>query len=222
MPTRLYLTNTAATFTPQTDTYTYIDKVDREAVRTKGTTSFATRNVFSSAPPANSKHLAGLFRWRLGAQTITGTVASVIRMCQQYNTTGYRSYCRLSVQSSDYSVVRGVLIAGTTGEVLSANEVLRNTRVFNNLTATSVTSQDGDWLVLEVGAIADGTTPFTSFVQFEYGENAADLTFDSTGTTQGAPWLEFSQTLLAQGETIPSNTAAELLNYRRSSLKAVI
>lgn len=203
MATRLYLSSTAATFTPQLPAYSDSnDAAYREATRTKGVSAFATYQSIMSNAPVNATFLIGVFRWRLGAQTINGTVRGVARMAELYTLGTYKARCRLTVQSSDFSTVRGELVAATEGDTLSTGNVMRNTRLFNGTTVTPVTAQNGDWLVLELGAtIPEGYEASTRYVYAEAGEAGADLTFDGTSTVQGAPWVEFSQTLITMGES---------------------
>ena len=206
MATRLYLSSTSQTFSPQLQTtYTKQDNaVSRLLTRTKGTTSFEQPQTFNSGGTTNAgdDFLLGVYRWELGAQTITGTVSGVIRMREEYGSGLYSASTTLSVQSSDFATVRGVLRSQTTGD-LTGTETngLENTRIFNGESVSSVAASNGDWLVLECAMINPTGIGGTRYVQMEFGENAADLSFNDTGITQGAPWLEFSQTLLAKDES---------------------
>lgn len=79
--------------------------------------------------------------------------------------------------------------------------------------AGTYTTVQGDRLVVEIGYDdAAGTTPMA---QSKWGENATDLPENETQTTDGAGWVEFSNTIVFE-ETTKTTTADVILNSQKT------
>ncbi len=175
----------------------------------KGTTSTTT----SSAISLSGTNATILLQWvsdGIAAQTISGLTVKMQLLLKESSAAANidRVQICLRVVSNDGTTVRGTLFSRTT--YTTNNELddtgLRNRMVLDGDAVSSVTAQDGDRLVLEVGVRTLTIGSFTA--QFQYGENATDLPEDET-TTSGASWLEFSSPIVMQALTVsPGNVDA--------------
>jgi hypothetical protein len=152
----------------------------------------------------------------LAAQTITGTLKGQVRAMESATSANMRSQIVVRVVSNDGSTERGVLYPGdlhTHGANANANPTnefgtsLANRRFprsgFAN-TLTSVTTEDGDRLVIEIGFRHHLASSTATVGTFSFGDNSGtDLPENDTTTTANNPWVEFSNTIYFQGETIP-------------------
>lgn len=131
-----------------------------------------------------------------GAQSISGTVTSQIRVREFATTDNVFARMEIYVVSEDGSTVRGTLLSiadyGPNTELLDS--ALRNKTYADGDTLSAVSAQDRDRIVFAVGYTdSAGTTPEG---QGSYGDsNASDLPVDETTTTALNPWIEFSQSL---------------------------
>lgn len=100
------------------------------------------------------------------------------------------------------------------------NNVTHRNKAFadgDTVTGTYTTIQ-GDRLVVEIGHTdATGTTPEASC---KFGENATDLPENETQTTDGAGWIEFSNTITFESVTIVK-VVNETLNWQESAPRAL-
>lgn len=133
----------------------------------------------------------------LAAQEISGTVSMQL-MVREYAGTDNVDQVRLVIKvvSNDGGTVRATLYSGngsTTAEFVN-NVTHRNFTAANALALSSYTCVAGDRLAVEIGYrnSTAGTTPEASA---KWGENAAVLPVNNTQTTDGAPWIDFSNGL---------------------------
>ena len=218
MATRFYFpADTAADVSPAFDSNwtTTASAVRRKLVATKGSSPIAIGSTISFGQTE-----FGLDRMYvsdpLGAQTLLGTAfASMQLMTREFASTDNVDYVvtTIHVVSNDGSTVKHTLL-GFTGWGTFGNEFINNATCRNNSAISGAwdfgtngsagagndyTIDDGDRLVLEIGyalSTSSGTTPQAAA---KYGENATDLPVNDTQTTDGAGWLEISQTLTFSG-----------------------
>jgi microcompartment protein CcmK/EutM len=201
--------------------------VSRPANITKGTSSF----VEVTDTEASNSNLWDVCLGRfisepIAAQTITGTVRGYIRARENVAGVNARSQMVVRVVSNDGSVVRGTLYAQDNRTVNESEWVTtttvtaaRNARFPTTQAAaavpsmTSVTAQDGDRIVIEVGGRAVNTVTTNTFtLAMRFGENAADLAENETGTTEGAPWVEFDSPIQFQQALSPHSISGGLVS----------
>lgn len=133
---------------------------------------------------------------RIGATTIDGTVKCQIKSRSLAGNDNARTRLCIYVVSEDGSTVRGVLFAvatyGPATNIASAGTT--NKTYADGDTVTSVSAQNGDRIVVEVGySDASGTTPQARSL---WGSSAgADLPEDETTVTAANAWIEFSNTM---------------------------
>lgn len=185
----------------------------RQATLIKGVSALAAGSTISVAATGVSYIDRQYILGPIQAQTITGTVKGQLlarEFAASDNVT--RSNIGIRVVSSDGSTVRGTLLAigvagGTTAELSDTG--FRNRKIAIAASLSSVDALAGDYIVIELGfrSPTAGTTPEAAF---KYGENASDLPEDETQTTDGAGWLEFSQTINLSSLTVtPAFVAAK-------------
>jgi hypothetical protein len=204
MATRLYLTNSAADFTPATLRGTYNDSTLSANVFALSTTkagASTTAAVSESSTTNNYKALlhrfvsapitGGTFTAADASYTITHTQA------RQESATGMNAfvYIVVYVTQGDTDTVRGTLIAPFVGatEFATSMTAFSYSLQFDN----TVVAQAGDRIVIEIGYNATNTsaTAFTGTVRYG-GTAATDLaTSGTTGVTTNSPWIEFSTAL---------------------------
>lgn len=148
-----------------------------------------------------------------GAQTITGTVTIMTRGRELATTDNVDRRARgIRVVSGDGSTVRGTLLtqgfnASDTAELGTS---VTGYRAANATSLSSVSAQDGDRIVVELGygMSSTGTTPQFDMVVGGNGTDCANADGTSTGTV---PWVEFSQDLTFKTVTAPTSiTSADL------------
>lgn len=156
----------------------------------------------------------------LAAQTIAGTLAGAFFARENNASANMISQFTARVVAPD-GTVRGTLVPLNTTTTV-ANEWIASTTNFwntrfpsgsNGTTVTSVSAQDGDLVVVEVGwrALNTSATAFNGTIQYGGGWRDTDIPqSEATVTnTEENPWIEFSQnlTFLDTPATV-SNSAA--------------
>lgn len=131
--------------------------------------------------------------------TGASTTVKLQLMVREYNNNDNvnQILTRVKIVSQDGQTVRKLL-----ADVLlsSVTEFINNVSHRNHsLAATTITQSyttvAGDRLAIEIGysaTLGDASTPEASA---KWGENATDLPENNTQTTDGAPWIEFSNTI---------------------------
>lgn len=207
MATRFYLPSTgAAAVSPAFDLGWGLSvDADRIAmVRTKANSAFNSKAVAESSAIVTDVLMRQYVSEPVAAQTITGTLKCIARANENSSTADFRSQLLVRVVSGDGLVVRGTLIALDTGALASewnlvsfVNRKFPKAYATGGASVTSVTAQDGDRLVVEIGYRAHNTTAASRTGTLDFGDPSAtgDLVEDETGTTQLCPWVEFSQNL---------------------------
>lgn len=167
-------------------------------------TTLRARNpwLFSGAAPRDILHYQFVCPCRLKAQTISGTVKGQFR-CQEDPATA--DLCRaliIKVVNPVSLTVRGTLLSHFPGSLVSEfnagyiwEDHFQN-RYFPppGTALTDVTCQDGDIIVIEIGARS--FNPNNQSHSIQIGDaSATDLPEDETATSQFNPWIEFSANL---------------------------
>lgn len=100
------------------------------------------------------------------------------------------------------ATIRNITNAATGAEFI--NNATHRNQTFSATCNASYTTVLGDRLTVEIGFGDNaGSTPEASA---KWGENATDLPVNNTQTTDGAPWIEFSNTITFAGEVTPTTT----------------
>lgn len=144
-----------------------------------------------------------------GGQVLDGTIKGQI-MVREYNNADNvdQIIINLRICRADGSGTDSVLSLGSYGPTAEFinNNSHRNKTIADGDSLSGATTQDGDWLVLEIG-YSNSTAATTPEASARYGGTDADLPEDETQTTDGASWVEFSQDLWL--ETSPINPSGD-------------
>lgn len=209
MATRLYLPSSAAAAAPNSPAFDASWEVTASAIRrtlelTKDEITFATSAVataLNSPAGAVDVLIAQFISAPIASNvTINGTFSGQMR-AQENNATGdLRIQCVVRVLQSDYSTVRGTLIASNAGALSHEfNTSLRNISIplGGSTSVSSVAAQTGDVLVVELGYRKHESATTSRTGTFDLGavSGGTDLAVDETTTTQNVPWVEFSNTI---------------------------
>lgn len=152
-----------------------------------------------------------------GAQTITGTVKGIIKTLEggTLGTAGdARAQVVIYVVSNDGSTVRGTLLAADAGALASEFTGTITARKYPlawsgaGATLSSVAAQDGDRIVVEVGARHHNVSATASTHRHEFGSAAASALAENETDTAGdaVSWIEFSQGLAFTGQSMEITT----------------
>lgn len=169
-------------------------------------------NTISWANTAQTKALDRQFVSReLRAQTISGSVSGQL-MVREYAGTDNVSVIitKMSIVSGDGTVVRGVLLPlgsySTTAEFVN-NATHRNKTIANADSLSSVTVQNGDRIVVEIGYsnTSAGTSPQASAKWGDTG-GTSDLPTNETQTSNGCGWIEFTADILFKRPNVEYTT----------------
>ena len=122
------------------------------------------------------------------AQTISGTVKGQLRA---YDDKASLMAVGIQVVSNDGTTQRGILLAPNSyGTAFTTSA--RNTYAPSSVALTSVTAQNGDRIVVEIGI--KKTAGGTATVYHFFGDGSGtDLPENETETAAYNPWIEFSQ-----------------------------
>lgn len=195
--TRFYLPSTGTAeispaFTASWNLTTSADQIRCSTIKQATTmTSKTTANGSSIQNILNRQYVSD----PIAGQTISGTVKGQIRGNESKNS--MNGFCSIIIRvvSNDGSTDRGTPLAITTGGTeYSTSLTNRNTPVSTAL--TSVNAQNGDRIVIEIGARQTATSNNQNVTQSFGDNNATDLPEDETTTTANNPWVEFSGDLI--------------------------
>ena len=180
----------------------------RKCVKTKGASAItlgAQIGPWTAGQTAlDRQYVSG--KLQAGAVFTSGnTTVKLQVMTREYaNLDNSTSRLCIKVASEDGGTIRATLLA--LGQYGPATEYVNNATHRNKTFAdgdtvtASYTTVAGDRLVIEIGhSDAAGTTPEASC---KWGENATDLPVNETQTTDGAGWVEFSNTIDEVAPTI--------------------
>lgn len=153
----------------------------------------------------------------VGAQTISGTLKGQISMAEDSNSANLLPQMVVRVVSNDGSSVRGTLHAGDTRTAIVDELVFQTASNTKNpaagispVTLSSVAAQDGDRIVVEIGARVNNTSVTNYAVIARFGDNAgSDLTEGGVETTALNPWVEFSADINFTATPVQTLTTAQ-------------
>jgi hypothetical protein len=158
----------------------------------------------------------------IGAQTIAAQTVELQMRCAEDNASNNLFLALgLRVVSNDGATVRGTLVTvARDGLEMAVDSVLDGSTAWVNRRLTtmtsSVTAQDGDRIVIEIGAGGDPSGGSGHMHGLRIGDSAAsDLPANDTATTDDNPWLEFPNTLTFQGAGGNAARAAQQYRQRR-------
>lgn len=140
-----------------------------------------------------------------GAQTISGNVKGQIKVSESSNAQNAASEIVAYIVSNDGSTVRGVLLDFYTGILSSEFSTSVVNRKFprsaaSPVTLSSVSAQDCDRLVIEIGS-RNYSTGTGATQTYTFGDDSAsDLAENETQSTVADPWVEFSGTIAFRAE----------------------
>lgn len=127
-------------------------------------------------------------------QIISGTFSLVIRVIQSVTTCNATLAVVVKIVSNDGATSRGTLFSVFGTDTAYATGTAA-TRIVNAQTVTNQTAQDGDRIVVEVGAHVAAPSTSGNYTN-NYGTDAAtDYALTTALTTTLNPWCEFSQNL---------------------------
>lgn len=191
--TRFYLPSTGAAevtpaFSASWNLTTSADQLRCTTVKQATTmTNKVTANSSSVQNILNRQYVSD----PIAGQTISGTVNGQVRGRESNNAMNGFSSITIRVVSNDGTTVRGTPLAITTGATEYSTAVTnRNTPISSAL--TSVNAQNGDRIVIEIGARQMAASTNRNVTQSFGDDSATDLAVDETTTTADNPWVEFS------------------------------
>ena len=209
--TRFYLPSTgAAAVSPAFDAaWEETSDADRLAMVTTRISSAMTDKTVNSLLAAQDALVRQYVSAGLAAQTINADVRIYARVSEALVTVNAFSRIVLKVVSSDGSSVRGTLLAfGDYSTGAEWNTSLRNKSFADNDPPASVTTLDGDRLVLEIGF---NHAAVISSAAINFGDDSAtDLAEDETTTDANNPWLEIAQTITFSGGAVAQRPPGQL------------
>lgn len=204
MATRLYFPlTTGAPVSPAVDAaWQYISQVVRRALAfSKGTSAILAGTTIG---PWTVGQMA-LDRQYVSEPLAPGTVFAVANtvtmqlMAREFQTTDDvdRGFLGVRIVSQDGATVRATVLPvanyGSIGEFIAISAMRNKTFASGAALAAGYTTVVGDRLVIEIG-YSNAATGLTPNAAAKYGENAADLPVNETQQTDGAGWIEFSNT----------------------------
>jgi hypothetical protein len=213
MATRLYFpASDAAAVSPAFNAgWDYVSEaLRRKLADTKGSSAITAGTQIGPWTPGDfaldrqyvSTRLAAGIVFTAGVTTYKGQL-----MTREFNNSDNANSIRhnIKIVSEDGSTVRVELTGGGIAGSSSTTEFINNATHRNKqikdatIVGDSYTTVLGDRLVIELGySDSSGSTPEASA---KWGENATDLPENETQTTDGAGWIEFSNTITFAGES---------------------
>lgn len=196
MPSRRYLTNAAATYTPTT--------IRGAWDQSSGTGSFK----FGAAPEGSATSIQSTEtsptnlwdvlwgRWisePVAGGSLSGTVTWVLGVAESATTANDFMHTHIFVTQGDSDAIRGTLLSDSIDTTEFSTSALAMSG--GSITITTVTVQSDDRIVIEIGYQAQNTTTQSRFGQIWHGNTGAiDLTAGDTGSLviERPAWFEFS------------------------------
>lgn len=155
----------------------------------------------------------------LAAQTISGMIKGQIKARELSTAINARAQLVAKVVSGNGLTERGTLAAAQSEALSSEWATSATNRSFplaalSPVTVSPVNAQEGDVLVIEIGALVDDNGVNTILLALQ-DDQVSDLPEDETSTAAANPWIEFSATLAFQSDspaTIPCDVLGLGLN----------
>jgi hypothetical protein len=183
-------------------------------------TPMTSKTRATSLTAANSKILIRQYMSiPIAAQTIgVGTVKGTIRALESaINDNADAVTCRIWLASQDAQTNRGTILAIANSTVAEFSTSLRAKRIAAGVATSSVTAQDGDHIIIELGyTMTTGGTSVSADLNFGCN-SATDLGDNETDTAANNPFVEFSVTIAFQDnvESRVLNTISQPTNHYR-------
>lgn len=190
----------------------------RRAMSARGSTRTTSTNVGLTFTATLTTEDCAHVQWvsePIAAQTISGTVKGQCRAFEANAANDARSQMTAYVVSRDGQTVRGTLLAFDTSALSNEWATSSTNRKFPKGWAgagtaiSSVAAQDGDRIVIELGARSTCVVSSSYTNTLTIGEQTAgDLPEDETDTTAAAAWFEFSHNVVFLAEAAASDATA--------------
>ena len=202
--TRFYLSRTDTS--PVSPAFTSSWEVTASATRGRCSIHNGTSTIGNVGSINASKNIILVRQYvsdPIAAQSISGTVKGQLSGYESNAAMDCVSAVLIKVVSNDGSTTRGTLLGLTypalTGNEYTTSRTNRYTPASTSL--SSVTAQNGDRIVIELGGYAYAKN--TYYVYHRYGDGSAtDLPEDQTDTNSYNPWIEFSQNIIFCGTKV--------------------
>lgn len=205
MPIRLYLTNTAATFTPTTLRGSW-NSTDTTA-RLLGHTRSGTNTIVNTSESSSTLGWNTLQRRFISAPLRGGSIPAIADAAlaiaiarQETPDTLANLFLRVHIYFTvgDTDAVRATLLDNDLGP-LEAQSAMQVSWTDQYEPTAAAVVQPGDRLVIELGFSAQNTTTTAQTHSIRIGGTAADLTAtnnSTVGITTDCPWVDFSNAFL--------------------------
>ena len=202
-PTKLYLQNAAAGYTPTTIRGAWDDTAAMVTTALGSTKSGAVATVSRNETNASATFDVGLLRFvspaLTRAITLNGTINWILGVSESNADANMALHLHAYVTTGDTDTPRGTLITDlleTAGNEWAAGGASTTGKVTEggSVALTSVAAEVGDRIVIEYGAIARNTLTDPRNARASYGGTGNDLTDGGDATTLTG-WIEFSQGL---------------------------
>jgi len=139
----------------------------------------------------------------VAGQTISGTVKAQIRAQESNNAANFNRAIVIYVVSNDGATVRGTLLSILGGGSEYSNSALTNRNFPASTALSSVTAQNGDRIVIEIGTDSTNTSTTNRTATHSFGDDSStDLPEDETTKSADNPWVEFSGDIIFPRSTL--------------------
>lgn len=149
------------------------------------------------------------------AQTISAQTIQIVVRAREYdaNRNLFLAW-RINVVSNDGSTLRGGIIPFRRDNTEFSVPSIRS--CYDTTTSTEVIAQDGDRIVVEIGAGGDPNAGWDHDCDVQFGDDSgSDCGANDTNTGTSSPWLEFANTL-----TFLTTNVKTINGLVKSSVKA--
>lgn len=224
MATRIYLQNANADITPSAWHSSWgtpvSGNVTKKGSTTKGATAFASLTATSGGVAATLPFMRFVYG-PIGAHDFTSqTLKGQIRG-QEANAAAQCCLAHAIRILKPDGTERAVLRAPAYATTMDTNPPEFRTALTNNkfregdtdttINLASVSSQNGDYIVIEIGMRKTASSTARN-ITLRYGDNDAsnDLPEDDTSTSDYCPWVEFSTTITAYTAPVTATLSVTL------------
>lgn len=197
MATRLYLSNTAASYTPTTKrgTWTTSSSAVAKLLGRRPSGASTTSAVAETSTTNNVTVLLG--RWisdpAVTAGTLAGTVQWVMGVLESSASANDFFYLHIFVTTGDTDTLRGTYLSNYTPGTGTEWPTTAAGATEGAVAGTSVAVSVGDRLVVEIGYQARNTSATSFTGTLRYGATGTtDLASTATSVTTDPGWIEFS------------------------------
>jgi PAS domain-containing protein len=151
-----------------------------------------------------------------GSQFINGYVRGVMPARSSSASQAAKAALRVFIVDSAMAV-RGTLYTSANSGVGNAfNTALRNIYMPSSSAVTSLTTQNGDRLVVEMGFYPANVTSTAYYTQLWFGTPSSDCNYNETDTASYAPWIELNSNIMFQG----ARSKSDLIDMHDNDLRS--